>query len=169
MLPGRSAMARRRVAVPPKGCGMMDSKLSESRSGFFRHPLYLLLVAFPIACFFGALATDIAYATTADMIWADFSAWLLAVGIIVGVIAALAGLVNLLGHHRRRGPVLPVVICCLLVLVLAFFDNLIHTRDAWTSVVPLGLALSAVNVVVILVTLWLGSAAVSRRVDVTQA
>ena len=144
---------------------MINSRLSESRSQFFGHPLLLLLVSFPIACFCGALATDIAYATTADMMWADFSAWLLAVGIIVGVIAALVGLVDLFSHRRTRSPVLPVAICCLLVLVLAFFDNLIHSRDAWTSVVPLGLALSAANVVVILITLWLGSAAVSPRVE----
>jgi len=144
---------------------MMDSKLSESRSRFFGHPLHLLLVSFAIACFCGALATDIAYAATADMMWADFSAWLLAVGIILGVIAALAGLVDLFRHRRTRGPVLPFAIGCLLVLVLAVFDNLIHSRDAWTSVVPLGLALSAANVVVILITLWLGSAPVSRRVD----
>lgn len=144
---------------------MMDSKLSEFRSRTFGHPLLLLLVSFPIACIYGALATDIAYAITADMMWADFSAWLLAVGIILGVIAALVGLVALFNHRRTGRPVLPFAICCLLVLVLAFFDNLIHSRDAWTSVVPLGLALSAANVVVILIALWLGSAAVSRRVD----
>ena len=48
------------------------------------HPIHPMLVPFPIACFIGALLTDIAYARTADIMWANFSAWLLAVGIIMG-------------------------------------------------------------------------------------
>jgi len=39
----------------------------------------------------------------------------------------------------------------LAVFVLALFNAFIHSRDAWTSVVPTGLTLSAVTFVVILV------------------
>ncbi len=46
---------------------------------------------FPIACFGCALVTDIVYWRTADIMWADFSAWLLTVGLIFGVLAAIAG------------------------------------------------------------------------------
>jgi len=42
------------------------------------------------------------------------------------------------------------------VLVLAFFNNLVHSRDAWTSVVPTGLILSALTVAVMIVTAALG-------------
>jgi uncharacterized membrane protein len=35
-----------------------------------------MLVPIPIVCFIGALITDIAYVVTADIMWADFSAWL---------------------------------------------------------------------------------------------
>jgi uncharacterized membrane protein len=44
------------------------------------------------------------------------------------------------------------VIGNLVALIVATFDMLVHTRDAWTSVVPLGLVLSAVVVLVLLVT-----------------
>ncbi len=44
----------------------------------------------------------------------------------------------------------------LIVLVLALFDEFVHSRDAWTSVVPTGLILSALIVIVMLVTTWLG-------------
>jgi hypothetical protein len=37
-----------------------------------RHPIHPMLVPFPIVCFVGALATDIAYAITEEMMWADF-------------------------------------------------------------------------------------------------
>ena len=56
----------------------------------------------------------------------------------------------------------------LVVLVLAFFNNPIHTRDGWTSVVPTGLILSLVTVLILPITGWLGWSLVYRhRVGVT--
>jgi uncharacterized membrane protein len=132
----------------------------ESAAPIIGHPIFLILVSFPIACFSGALATDIAYTRTADMMWADFSAWLLAVGILLGVVAAFAGAIQLVATRRVLGqrPIWPFAIGSFLVLILAFFDNLVHSRDAWTSIVPTGLALSAVTVAATLVTILLGSA-----------
>ncbi len=123
------------------------------------HPILMFLASFPIAYFCGALATDIAYARSANMMWAEFSAWLLAVGFLIGLLAAVAGAIHLVANRRvvRARRILPFAIGCGLVLILAFFDNLVHSRDAWTSVVPLGLALSAVTVAAILVTIVLGS------------
>jgi uncharacterized membrane protein len=134
----------------------------------FGHPILRLLVSFPVACFSGALATDVAYAQTADMMWADFSAWLLAVGMLFGLVAAIMGIIQIWTNRRQRGPssVWLFRAGCVLVLVLGLFDNLVHSRDAWTSVVPVGLALSAVTVVAVLITAWFGSAGANqRRVD----
>ncbi|MFN3537755.1 MAG: DUF2231 domain-containing protein, partial [Brevundimonas sp.] len=39
------------------------------------HPLHAILLAFPIALFSFAVATDIAYLNTAEMQWSNFSAW----------------------------------------------------------------------------------------------
>lgn len=140
---------------------MLDDNRLASGSALFR-----ILVSFPIACFSGALVTDITYAVTAEMIWADFSAWLLATGIILGVIAAFIGIIDFLVNRRGRpaGPAWLVAIGGLCVLVLAMLDNLVHSRDAWTSVVPAGLALSAVTVIVMLITAWFGAARVYRPV-----
>ena len=126
--------------------------------------IFRLLVSFPIACFCTALATDIAYWQTAQMIWANFSAWLLAVGGIVGALAFVAGLIGVGAdrHARRHGMAWLPVLGSLVVLVLALFDNLVHSRDAWTSVVPTGLALSAATVVATLVTLWFAAAHAAR-------
>ena len=122
-------------------------------------PLLQILVSFPIACFCGALATDITYAQTANIIWADFSAWLLAAGMAFGVLAAIVGAVGLVANRGTTRPraVWPVAVGSLVVLGLALLDNLVHSRDAWTSVVPEGLALSAVTVAVMLGTAWLGA------------
>jgi uncharacterized membrane protein len=129
------------------------------------HPIHPMLVPIPIVCFIGALITDIVYTVSAEMMWADFSAWLLLFGLIFGVLAAIAGLVDVLGNRRVRALwlVWPHLIGNLAVLVLAFFNVLIHTRDAWTSVVPTGLILSIVTVLILPVTGWLGWEMVYRR------
>lgn len=118
------------------------------------HPIVRTLAAFPIVCFTCALLTDIVYVQTMQMMWADFSAWLLAVGMAGGVLAGVAAILNLLltRNHGFVRPVWPIVIGSVLVLIVAFFDNLVHSRDAWTSVMPWGLALSGVTVLLMIVT-----------------
>ncbi|BAM90044.1 conserved membrane hypothetical protein [Bradyrhizobium oligotrophicum S58] len=130
-----------------------------------RHPIHPMLVPFPIVCFIGALVTDIAYWRTAEIMWADMSAWLLLVGLIMGVLAGVAGLVDFLGNRliRSQTPAWPHMIGNLIALVLAFFNNMVHSRDAWTSVVPTGIILSLVTVLILPITGWLGWALVYRH------
>src|SRR5665213_3021731 len=129
-----------------------------------RHPIHAMLVPVPIVCFISALLTDIAYAESAEIMWADFSAWLLVVGVIVGVLAAIAGLIDVLSNPgiRALAPAWFYMAGNLVVLVLSFFNALIHTRDAWTSVVPWGLTLSVIVVLILPVTGWFGWTMVYR-------
>ena len=124
-----------------------------------------MLVPIPIVCFIGALVTDVTYYITMQMMWADFSSWLLVVGLVFGVLAAIAGLTDFLTNRliRSQAPAWPHLLGNVAVLVLAFFNTLIHTRDAWTSVVPTGLILSIVTVLILPVTGWLGWALVYRH------
>jgi uncharacterized membrane protein len=128
-------------------------------------PVHLVLVPFPMVCFFGALLTDLAYWGTAEMMWADFSAWLLFAGLIMGAIAALAGLIDFIRNRAVRGlaPAWYHMIGNVIVLLLALANAFVHSRDAWTSVVPTGLMLSAATVVVMLITGWLGLTVVYRH------
>jgi uncharacterized membrane protein len=129
------------------------------------HPIHPMLVPVPIVCFVGALLTDIAYAVTAEMMWANFSAWLLVVGFIIGVLAAIAGLIDFLSNPLIRAQTLVWfhMLGNLAVLVVAFFNVLIHTRDAYTSVMPIGLILSIITVLILPVTGWLGWSLVYRH------
>jgi len=124
-----------------------------------------MLVPVPIVCFVGALLTDIAYYVTAEMMWADFSSWLLVVGVIMGVLAAIAGLVDFLSNRliRALAPAWLHMIGNVIVLILAFFNAFIHTRDAWTSVMPTGLVLSIITVLILPITGWLGWEMVYRH------
>jgi uncharacterized membrane protein len=126
------------------------------------HPIHAMLVPFPIVCFVLALVTDIVYWQTSYLMWAEFSAWLLLAGIAFGILAAIFGAVDFLASAevRDQRPAWPHAIGNVIVLVLAFFNNLVHAHDGWTGVVPWGLILSALTVLVILVTGWLGASLV---------
>ena len=55
------------------------------------------------------------------------------------------------------------------VLILSIFNAFVHSRDAYTSVVPTGLTLSGLVVLILLVTGWNGWTLVYRhRVGVRQ-
>jgi uncharacterized membrane protein len=99
------------------------------------------------------------------MLWANMSAWLLFVGLIVSLVAAPVGMVDFFGDPRIRE--LPAAwihgIGNVTALILSIINCLIHTRDAYTSVVPTGLILSALVVVILLVTGWNGWALVYRH------
>jgi uncharacterized membrane protein len=129
------------------------------------HPLHAMLVPIPIACFVGTLATDIAYAETANMQWANMSAWMLTVGLIVALFAVIAGLVDFAGDRRVRA-LRAVWIHAggnAVALVIAIVNAFIHSRDAYTSVVPTGLILSALTVAILVVTGWMGWELVYRH------
>jgi uncharacterized membrane protein len=109
--------------------------------------------------------TDIAYWKTATMMWADMSAWLLTVGLIVSVFACIAGLIDFLGDRRIRA-LQPAWIHGLgngFALGLAIINAFVHSRDAYTSVVPTGIMLSGSVVVILLVTSWNGWCMVYRH------
>ena len=119
-------------------------------------PLFGALMAVPAICFLGALLTDITYSRSPDMQWTNFSAWLLAFALLVALIDLGHAQVRVLAAARWRA------VGLIVVLVLGLFNNLVHSRDAWTSVVPQGLILSIVTVLVLIPTLWLGRALTYR-------
>jgi uncharacterized membrane protein len=97
-----------------------------------------------------ALGTDYIYYTTAVWQWANFSAWLITAGLIVTLVAVILLLIDFATGRARRlnmGSFILVAAAALLSLVNAF----VHSRDAWTSVVPQGILLSAVSTILLLI------------------
>ncbi len=127
--------------------------------------LRIMLKSASVTCFIGTLITDIVYWRTAEMQWANIAAWLLFVGFIIALLGAIAGLVDILSDSRIRTLRAAWIhlVGNVVVLILAFFDNLIHSRDAYTSVVPSGLILSVLIVLILLVTAWNGWTPVYRH------
>jgi len=124
------------------------------KSSFRPIPLH-----FAAACFFGALLTDVAYWQTMEMMWSNFSAWLLLAGAVFGGIGLFAGLIDaargLLALRTLVGWC--YVVGSLIVFAVAIFNSFVHSRDGWTSVVPLGLVLSAVTVVLMVIVAIVGT------------
>jgi len=143
----------------------MTSPNPRSTASIRSHPLHVMLVPVPIVCFLATLITDIVYWQSTNMLWADMSAWLLTVGLIVSVFAVLAGLIDFLGDPRirRLRAAWIHVLGNVAVLVLSIFNALVHTRDAYTSVVPTGLILSGLVALILLVTGWNGWSMVYRH------
>jgi uncharacterized membrane protein len=103
--------------------------------------------------------SDIVYWRTADIVWADFSDWLVTVGVIVGYVTLVVALIEIFALqtgrlYRLYRPNWLFALGMIVALILATFNILVHTRDAWTSVVPWGVVLSALVVVVALAAGW---------------
>lgn len=124
-----------------------------------------MLVPIPIVCFVGTFFGDLVYWRTANMMWANFSAWMLTVGLFVSIFVVIAGVTDFFGDRRVRALRSAWVhgIGNGVVLVLSILNAFVHSRDAYTSVVPLGLTLSTLVVLILLVTGWNGWEMVYRH------
>jgi uncharacterized membrane protein len=116
-----------------------------------RRPLTALLLPVPIVCFIGVLLTDIAYLNSAgNLVWLDFSSWLLLAGLIFGAIAAVLLLIDTV-RSSVSWAALVALISAWLVELLSMF---VHQRDGWTAVAGLGLILSVLGAILILIAGW---------------
>jgi uncharacterized membrane protein len=61
------------------------------------HPIHPMLIVFPLGLLTAAAIFDIIYVSTHNGHWADLSYWMIASGIIGGLIAAVFGLIDWLG------------------------------------------------------------------------
>jgi uncharacterized membrane protein len=140
-----------------------SARAARSPLGIAGHPLYSALLPVPIVCFIGALLTDIAYSRAPDMMWLDFSSWLLLAGLIGGGVAGLVLIIELIRAGSSRTGALTVHFLLLLAAwVVEVFNSFIHARDGWTAVVPTGVTLSILAVALSLLAGWFWQTA-SRR------
>jgi uncharacterized membrane protein len=123
------------------------------------------LLPFPLAYFTGALATDLAYWQTADVMWERFSIWLIVAGLIMAGFAVIAAVIELAASRQK--PAWLRVSGYALAVLLALVNAFVHSRDGYTAVVPTGLTLSGLVVVILLATASAGwTLTYPRRVGV---
>ncbi|CAN7620827.1 hypothetical protein LJR164_004577 [Phenylobacterium sp. LjRoot164] len=121
------------------------------------HPLHAMLLAFPLALFTAALATDIAYLRTAELQWSNFSAWLITGALVVGALVliwALAGLLVFRRAGRARSALYLVAV--LVMLGSGLINAFQHSRDGWSAVGATGVTLSSISALAAVIAAWLG-------------
>ena len=97
-----------------------------------------------------AFATDLVYWRSLLFQWNNFSAWLLTAGLVLAAIAGLALLVDVLWAQvpaMAWGRFAGFTAASLLSLLNAY----VHSRDAYTAVVPQGLELSALVTAIVII------------------
>ena len=119
------------------------------------HPLHAIFLAFPLPLFLGALLSDLAYWSSYEVQWINFSAWLIAGGLLAGALALPWAFVELFRHRTARGRPTGYLVALLVMWVLGFVNALVHAKDAWATM-PEGLWLSVIVTLLALAASWIG-------------
>lgn len=131
-------------------------------AGPYGHPLHPLLVTVPIGMFVATFAFDIASLTVEGRAFGRAATWLSALGIVTALVAAAAGVVDLLriakGTPARRTAVMHLVLMDLVVVlfIVGFFVRRADETQYLDGTPMLAVVLSGVAVVLLLVGGWLG-------------
>jgi uncharacterized membrane protein len=72
----------------------------ESRAKLFGHPIHQMLIVFPLGLLATALAFDAVALAAGDGYWSEVAYWMVAAGIVTGLLAAPFGLVDWLAIPR---------------------------------------------------------------------
>ena len=136
----------------------------ESRAKLLGHPIHPMLIVFPLGLLATAVVFDIVGLSKGDSSWFGISFWMIAAGIIGGLLAAVFGLIDwwaipsgtrakAIGLWHGVGNV---------VVVLLFIVSWFIRRPDPANPGSAAFALSFIAVVLALVTGWLGGELVDR-------
>jgi len=128
---------------------------TERRYSTVIHPLHAVLLAGTVPLFLGAALSDAAYASSYEIQWTNFASWLIVGGLVFAGVALLFAIVDLCRAERRACGIALYAAVLLATWVVAFFNALMHARDAWASM-PTGLVLSVIVAVLACVATWVG-------------
>lgn len=130
----------------------------ESTAAIAGHPLHPMLIPFPIAFLTGALLTDIVYWLTTEVFWARASFWLIAAGLIMGILASLLGLIDFATIERARAYTAGWIhaVGNVVAMLLSTVNLWLRWDDMVAAVMPWGLILSIVIAMFLGLTGWYG-------------
>jgi uncharacterized membrane protein len=130
----------------------------DSRIAVAGHPIHAMLVAFPIAGVFAMAFCDVAFWWTADAFWARAAIWASGGAFLMGCLASLTGLAELLlvpGVRRRAAAWSHAVAAMTLIAVLAASWAL-RLQQGADAILPWGLLLSWMALGIVAIAGWHG-------------
>jgi uncharacterized membrane protein len=146
------------------GSSLLQERLMNARAKILGHPVHQMLIVFPLGLLGGSIIFDIAYLVSRNGRWGDIAYWMIAVGVISGLVAAVFGLIDWLaipaGTRAKR---IGLMHGAGNVVVVGLFIAGWFLRRPDPLVPPmLAIILSFIGVGLALVTGWLGGELVDR-------
>ena len=136
----------------------------ESKAKLFGHAIHPILIVYPLGLLSAAVVFDVIYLLTANPTWTTVSFWMIAAGIIGGLLAAVFGLIDFLAipsgtRAKRIGLLHGVINLCVVILFIASW---LLRRDSPEVPSTAALALSFIGAGAALLGGWLGGELVDR-------
>ena len=122
------------------------------------HPIHPMLIPFPIVFFVTTFVADLVYLSNGDPGWARASVWLLGAGIVMALVAALAGFADFFGDRRVRSlsDAWQHMIGNLAAVALSAVNFFLRYQDPANAIAPTGVVISGVVVLLLLFNGWKG-------------
>lgn len=144
----------------------MPADTPKSTASIAGHPIHPMLVPFPIAFLASAPVADIVFWAGGDPGWATVALWLLGMGVLTALAAALFGFTDFLGERRIRAlrAAWEHMIGNLAAVLLALANWYIRfDAGAAEAVLPWGIWLSLATALLLLFNGWKGWEMVYRH------
>ncbi|HEY3161731.1 MAG TPA: DUF2231 domain-containing protein [Vicinamibacterales bacterium] len=136
----------------------------ESRAKLFGHPIHQMLIVFPLGLLAMALIFDIIHLVGGNGYWSEIAYWMIAAGVISGLVAAPFGLIDWLaipaGTRAKRIGALHG--SGNLVVVVLYAGSWLMRRGAPQDPMTTAYVMSFAGGMIALVTGWLGGELVDR-------
>jgi len=136
----------------------------ESRAKIFGHAIHPILIVYPLGLLSAAVVFDIIYLVTGNPTWTTVSFWMIAAGIIGGLLAAVFGLIDYLGipSNTRASRIGLLHGLTNLGVVILFIASWLMRRYSPDVPSTAAFALSFIGVAAALLGGWLGGELVER-------
>jgi uncharacterized membrane protein len=142
----------------------LEEKAMESKVKLLGHPIHPMLIVFPLGLLATSLIFDVVGLISANQLWHEMAFWLIAAGIIGGLLAALFGLIDWVAipaGTRAKNIGLLHGVGNVVIVVLFAISWLLRYGDPRTPG-SLPIIISVLAVLLALVTGWLGGELVDR-------
>ena len=136
----------------------------EARAKLLGHPIHQMLIVFPLGLLGGSVVFDVVYLVNRAGHWADIAFWLVAAGVVSGLLAAVFGFIDWLsipaGTRAKRVGLLHGAENVIVVVLFAASWLLRRPDPQNPSMLPIGLSFAGLALAC--VTGWLGGELVDR-------